>query len=144
MHRGGMGVYLFKNIPKKYLWLLPLWNKIDFSCQYFRHLQLSDDDHPCYYEILITILTFSLFTLELGHDEVWEVASSGFSDVNAAALRRTYYLTSESPLVILDYDNNIWMIIVVFLMDRGLFNLNLYCMLYLYFVLQKNQEKVTK
>ena len=53
------------------------------------------------------ILTFSLFTLELGHDEVWEVASSGFSDVNAAALGRTYYSTSESTLVMFDYDNNI-------------------------------------
>ena len=105
--RGGLGSTGLGNIPKKHLLLLPLWNKIEFSCQYFRHLQLSDDDHPRYYEILITILTFSLFTLELGHDEVWEVASSGFSDVNAAALGRTYYSTSESLLVILDYDNNI-------------------------------------
>ena len=53
------------------------------------------------------ILTFSLFTLELGHDWVWEVASSGFSDVNAAALGRTHYSTSESLLVMFDYGNNI-------------------------------------
>ena len=90
-----------------------LWNEIEFFCQYFHHLQPLDDDHPCYYEILITILTFSLFTLELGHDEVWEVASSGFSDVNATALGRTYYSTPESLSVILDYDNNIWMIMVI-------------------------------